>query len=96
MSTRAGVTATFSIWFVSARIAYDLPTISKRDSMVSRSRAFSSCNDRCWSAFRRRTRIRSVSSGFSRMSYAPSCVASTAVWIVACPLIITTLAAGSI
>ena len=35
-----------------------------------------------------------MSSGFSRMSYAPSCVASTAVWIVAWPLIITTVADG--
>ena len=38
--------------------------------------------------------MRSVSSGFSRMSYAPSCVASTAVWIVAWPLIITTIGGG--
>ena len=36
-----------------------------------------------------------MSSGFSRKSYAPSWVASTAVWIVPCPEIITTCACGS-
>ena len=67
-STRAGVTATFSICAVRARMEYDLPTISKRDSIVCLSSAFSSCSVRCCSAFRSSTRMRSVSSGFSRMS----------------------------
>ena len=95
MSTRASVGATFSMLLHHLPHGDARPTISWRRLDRRRAAARSPPGARAAaSALRSISRMRSVSSGFSRNSYAPRRVASTAVSIVPWPLIITTIGRG--
>ena len=89
ISTRAFEGATFSIRSITCLTPLLEPTISYSACTTARSRRFSLASSTCCRAFRSVRSTRSVSRGFSRKSYAPCWVASTAVWIVPCPEIIT-------
>ena len=67
-STRAAVGATFSIRSITCLIALLEPTISYCACTSALSRTFSLARSTCCRAFRSVSRMRSVSSGFSRKS----------------------------
>ncbi len=96
ISRRAGVGATFSIRSITCWMAKDDPTISWRCSTAALRARTSRSSTTCCRAFLSVSSTRWLSSGFSRKSCAPSCVASTAVAIVPCPEIITTSACASV
>ena len=73
-------------------IAAEPPTIGTAHG--ARSRRFSDSSERASAAFRSRISRRSSETGFSRKSYAPARVASTAASIVACPDIMMTRVSG--
>ena len=95
ISTRAAVGPTLSIRARTPCSAGLEPTMACAWSAARLNRWFSVARTDRLSALRTVTSSRSLSSGFSRKSKAPRCVASTAVAMVPWPEIMTTVAVGS-